>query len=221
MYITVAGGGRIGRGLAKRLVEDKHDVVVIDREKAVCEAIYAEYGALTVQGNATDLSVLEQAGIEKSDIAVAAMRNDSANLTFALLAKHFDVKDVHVRMNSPEYEGIYRSIGVTNIARVTELLIEQFLVKIETPDIRKAIGFGDLEIDIINVPEGSPVAGLKVGDLPSLKRFPEDVVLTCIFHDASEQFEVPKTETQIHVHDRLFLCGTRKNILTAAKAIRK
>jgi trk/ktr system potassium uptake protein len=206
MYITVAGGGRIGRGLAKRLVEAKHDVVVIDQSKAICESIYAEYGALTINGSATDLTVLENAGIEKSDIAIAAMRNDSDNLTFALLAKHLAVPNIHVRMNDPKYEDIYRKIGVTNIARVTELLIEQFVVNIETPELRKVISLGDLEIDIVNVPEGSSIIDMKIADITGLKGFPDGVLFTCVFHDREKDFEVPAGDTVVREEDRLFLC---------------
>ncbi|MBT3272359.1 MAG: TrkA family potassium uptake protein [Spirochaetales bacterium] len=221
MYITVAGGGRIGRGLAKRLVEAKHDVVVIDRDKAICESIYAEYGALTINGNATDLTVLENAGIERSDIAIAAMRNDSDNLTFALLAKHLAVPNIHVRMNDPKYEDIYRKIGVTNIARVTELLIEQFIVNIETPELRKVISLGDLEVDIVNVPAESVLVDMQIAEITRLKGFPKGVLFTCVFHDLDKSFEVPAGSTVVAKQDRLFLCGKRQNILKVAKLIAK
>ena len=139
-----------------------------------------------------------------------AQRGTRNNLTAALplLAKHFGVESVHVRMNNPSYEGIYRNIGVTNIARVTELLIEQFLVNIETPELRKVIGFGNLEIDIVNVPEKSSVVGLTVGDLISVKRFPEDVIVTCLLRDGGEDFEVSKADTKIKI--RTFQCFKRR-----------
>ncbi len=63
MYILIAGGGFVGKGLARRLVEHKHDVVLIDRDADVCKDIYARHGAVTVTGNATDIDVLESAGI--------------------------------------------------------------------------------------------------------------------------------------------------------------
>ena len=64
MYIVIARGGMIGKGLAARLTEARHDVVVIDVDPAVCEEIYAEHGALTINGSATELRTLEQARIE-------------------------------------------------------------------------------------------------------------------------------------------------------------
>ena len=66
MYIMIGGGGFIGKGITKELVELRHDVVVIDNDPEACEDIYAKYGAITIQGNATELETLESAGIDKS-----------------------------------------------------------------------------------------------------------------------------------------------------------
>jgi trk system potassium uptake protein len=219
MYITIAGGGRIGRGLAKRLVADKHDVVIIDREKSVCEAIYAEFGAVTINGNATSLEVLEHAGIEKSDIAVSVMRNDADNLTFALLARHFQIPHIHVRMNDPKYESVYKSVGVTNIARVTSLLIEQFLVNIETPELRKVIGLGNLEIVIVNVHEACKLNGTAVNELTSVKGFPDEITIVCIFEDETETLSPVRGDSVIHSKDRLYLCGSRKDIKSVTRLL--
>ena len=97
MYIIIAGGGLIGRGLAQRLSNQKHEVVVIDQNPKVCEDIYAKFGAITINGNSTDIEILENSGIDRCDIAVATMKDDSDNLAFSLLAKHYDVKQIIVK----------------------------------------------------------------------------------------------------------------------------
>ena len=99
MYVVVAGGGIVGKGLAMRLNEARHDVVVIDIDSRVCEDLYARYGLETVNGSATSIDVLEAAGLRKADVAVAAMRNDADILAFPLLAHDFGVPRSHGCIN--------------------------------------------------------------------------------------------------------------------------
>ena len=81
MYIIIAGGGVVGRNLINNLNKN-HDLVVIDKDKRICERVYSEYGAITIHGDATKIETLKEAGIEKCDIALAVMRRDSDNLIF-------------------------------------------------------------------------------------------------------------------------------------------
>jgi trk system potassium uptake protein TrkA len=209
----------IGRGLTQKLVESKHDVTVIDLDAKVCENIYANYGAVTIMGSASDIGVLENAGIERCDVAVASLRDDAANLSFALLARHFEVPQVLVRMNDPKYESVYKTVGVQNIARATTMLIDQLLVGIESSDLRKVISIGDIEITIVNVPEGAQCSGGTLGDLVHDKGFPQEVRIASIYIDSESRFIVPNSTTTISSSDRLFLAGTMKNVKRAAAVI--
>src|SRR6056297_81888 len=136
MYIVIAGGGVVGRNLVKQLV-GKHDIVVIDLDKEVCERIYSEYGAISIQGNATKINTLKEAGLEKADIAVGVMSNDADNLAFSLLANNFGVERIMVRMRDPEYKSAYQLAGATTIAGVIDLMVEELILDIEQPEVRK------------------------------------------------------------------------------------
>ena len=91
MYIIIAGAGIVGFQVARALVERKHDVVVIDKEIEVCEAVYSEISAMTVHGNATRIKTLMEAGINKADTLLCLMRNDADNIACALLAKSLGI----------------------------------------------------------------------------------------------------------------------------------
>ncbi len=215
MYIIIGGGGFIGRGITKELVEQRHDVVVIDIDSEACKEIYAKYGAVVIQGNATDLDILESAGIDKCDIALAVMTDDSDNLAFSLLAKHFNVPQIIVRMTDPKYEEVYETVGVDNIARVTKLLIDQIMVNIGSPELRKVINFGDVEICNFDIPENAQCIGRTIADVVSHKGFPKTCTITCIFDDASNSFVIPRGDHILKQKDRVFLCGLRNNIRKA------
>ena len=217
MYIIIGGGGFIGKGITKELVEQRHDVVVIDKDPEACEEIYAKYGAITVQGNATDLDTLESAGIDKCEIAIAAMSYDSDNLAFSLLAKHFNVPQIIVRMKDPKCEEVYKTVGVNNIARVTKLLIDQIMVNIESPELRKAISFGDVEICIFDIQESAQCLDQTIAEVVSQDGFPKKCTITCIFDDFSNSFIIPRGDHVIHPKDRMFLCGSIEDIKEAVK----
>ncbi len=221
MYILIAGGGLVGKGLAKTLHEAKHDVVIIDSSEVICKDLYASTGAVTVAGSATDLNILEEAGIDKADVCIGVLENDSDNLSFALLAKYKNVKQVQVQMIDPKYEDVYKSMGIEHIARATELLIDQLIVSIESPELRKLIGFGELELCIINVPEGSVISNTSVIGFKELKSVPNDLNITCIYDSAINELILPNKDTIIKGGDRLFICGTRKNLKKTAQVINK
>jgi len=217
MYIIIGGGGFIGKGITKELVELRHDVVVIDNDPEACEDIYAKYGAITIQGNATELETLESAGIDKCEIAIAAMSYDSDNLAFSLLAKHFNVPQIIIRMKNPKYEEVYKTAGVHNIARVTKLLIDQIMVNIESPELRKVINFGDVEICIFDIPETAQCVNKTIAEVVSHEGFPKKCTITCIFDDSSNSFIIPRGDHILKPKDRVFLCGLRNDIKEAVR----
>jgi len=217
MYVLIVGGGTIGKGLVERLSHQKHNVIVIDINTEVCEEIYAKYGAVTINGNATDPETLESAGIERCDVAVAALREDADNLAFALLAKHFKVSQVIVKMNDPKFEDVYKTVGVKNISRGKELLISQIMLNIESPDLRTIISFDYIEICIFIIPENAKCAGQTVEKVVSHRHFPREIIITCIFDNSTNSYKIPRGDTVLNARDRVFLCGSMKDIKEAVQ----
>ena len=100
MYIIIAGGGMVGGRLARKLLDNKHDVVLVEPDKEICDNLYARMGVLAINGNATSIVVLKDAGIDKADIFVAATGSDADHLACSILAKSLGVSDVLVRMRN-------------------------------------------------------------------------------------------------------------------------
>lgn len=219
MYIMIGGGGLVGKNIAKELVPLKHDVVVIDSDVKACEEIYAKYGAVAIHGNVTDLGTLLSAGIERCDVAVATMRNDADNLAFSLLAKHHNVPQIIVRMIDPKFEAIYKTAGVTNIARGLEFVINQILINIETPELRGVITMGDIEMSIYNIPENATCTGKTIQQLTSQEGFPKGINIGCVYDDSTNTFLVAKGDTELNAKDRLFIIGSKESIKNALNFI--
>mgnify|MGYP006298030171 FL=1 len=217
MYIIIAGGGIAGRNLTKSLVQ-KHDVIVIEKDQAVAEKIYSRYGAVTVLGSATRIDILKEAGIEKCDVAIAVMRDDADNLSFSLLAKNFGVEKILVRMREPEYENAYEMAGATNIAATMELIVDRFITDIEEPDVRKVASLGDgkAEVSILTIPAESRISGMKISEIVSQDKFPENCVIAGIFDKAQDRYIVPRGNREIFAGNQVFLVASKDDMKRAA-----
>jgi trk system potassium uptake protein TrkA len=214
MYIVIAGIGLVGGELTRRLVESKHDVVVIDRDAEACEKVYAEVGVVAITGDIARVEVLEQAGIAKADVVVAATGNDAVNLATVILARSFGVTEVVVRMRNPAYENAYKLAGATSIVRVTNLMVNQMMMEIEKPEVRRIMRIGGDKAVIysVNVPEGARVAGQTVESVGRSPEFPSSCVVIAIYRRESEQLIVPRGSQTVFERDELFLISPGEDI---------
>lgn len=222
MYIVIAGAGIVGRNLTKHLSKE-HDVIVIDKEKKQCEKIYSNYGAVAINGDATNINILKEAKIEKADYAIAAMRYDKHNLLFSILAKNFDVENIFVRMRDPAYREAYEIAGATNIGHSVKMMVDKFVLDIADPEIRTVASLrnGKAEISIFSIPENAKCSGKTISDIASDKKFPNDTVIAGIFDSESDKFIVPRGDMKIHENNQIFLVGTEQDIQKAYEFLKK
>jgi trk system potassium uptake protein TrkA len=217
MYVVVAGGGMVGGGLVRSLLDNKHDVVLIEQHKEICDRLYAETGVVAITGSATSIQALTEAGIRKADVLVAATGSDADNLACAILAKSFDVPKVVVRMRDPAYKNAYIVAGVHSIIRVTDLMVSQMLMDIENPQVRRitTIGGGKADIFMVKVPEGAKVAGKSIKDIVESRHFPSECVFVAVFDQKTDQFSIPRGKQVINEGNELFLISAAENIKKA------
>lgn len=179
MYVVVAGAGHMGTHLVSRLIAAGHETVVIDSDKTVTDRLFAEHGVVVFTGSATDVNVLDQAGIKRAAVAVAMTGRDADNLAFCLLARYYGVPRVLARMLNPQYQVPYRLVGATKIHSEADILVESFLTSIEYPEIGALmpVGKGDIVVFDVSVATASPIAGRPVADVVRSADFPRG----CLF----------------------------------------
>ncbi len=222
MFIIIAGGGIVGLSLTKVLSKE-HDVVVIDKDYENCEKISSKYGAVAIQGDATNINTLKDAGIEKCSYALGVMGDDAQNLLFSLLCKNYSVKHIFVRMRDPEYRTAYKLAGATNIGHSVQMMVNRFVLEIVNPEVRRvaSLGGGKAEVSIISLTQESASVGKKIMDISSNKAFPEDVVIAGIFDKEEDTFVVPRGHTELTENNQIFLVGPHEAILKAYKYLVK
>src|SRR5919108_4331392 len=136
MRVAIAGAGAVGRSIALELVENKHQVMLIERELANIEPESVEQ-AEWVNADACELASLEEAGLERSDVVIAATGDDKVNLVVSLLAKiEFAVRRVVARVNDPRNEWLFTEAWGVDVAVSTPRMLVSL--------IEEAVAVGDL-----------------------------------------------------------------------------
>jgi trk system potassium uptake protein TrkA len=214
MYVIIAGIGLVGGELARRLVENRHDVVVVDRDKEICDQLYSEAGVVAITGDIARIEILKQAGIEKADVFVAATGSDTSNLAGSILAKSFGVPEIIVRMRDPAYENAYKLAGVTSITRVTDLMVNQMIVEIEKPRVRKVLTIGGGKADIYSViiPKGAKVAGQTVESIARNPDFPPQCVFIAVYDRDTKELSIPRGKQVVNETDEILLISPAEDI---------
>lgn len=214
MYIVVAGGGTVGGVLVQKLIENKHDVIMIEQDKALCEKMYAETGVVVIGGSAGRIGILKEAKIEKADVFVAATGSDADNLAATIMAKSFKVPQVIVRMRDHEYENAYHVAGADVIVRITDLMVNQMISEIEKPEVQKisSIGGGKADIFRIVVPSGAKVSGKSVKELTSDSKFPAQCTFIGVYKAKGGDFMIPRGDQVIEDGDELYMVSPADDI---------
>ncbi len=222
MHVIVAGANLMGKEITKILVKSNHDVVVVDRNRDNCEAIYADTGAMTINGSATDIHVLEEAGAEKAEVIICLMP-DADNLACALLSKSLRIPRIIARLRDPHYEHAYREAGVTTVVNVAGLLLNQVMMEIEQPRIKKimALGGGKAEIYMVKIPKKARSIGAQIKEITSKPDFPKECVFMGIYHEEEGNFLIPRGDYAIRENDTVFLISKPQYIKWATDLLIK
>ena len=222
MFIIVTGAGLIGSQITPLLVENRHDVVVIDINREVCEQVHAETGALTVHGSATDIRVLDEAGAGKADVVLCLMRHDGDNIACALLSKSLGVERIVARMRNPRYEQAYRQAGVT-VVRVADLLLTQIITEIERPVVRSImqLGGGKAGVYAVRIPQGAKCLGMAIREIAQHKDFPTECVFMGIYDESDDTFLIPRGDYVLQEDHTVFLVSKSQFIKQATDFLRR
>lgn len=119
-YIIIVGCGRLGSYLASRCSSEGNSVVVIDRNPDAFKLLTVEFSGFTVEGDATEYSVLEQAKIKSANWLLAVTRDDNVNLMVAQIAKRIHgVEGVIARVYDPHREEVYNDLDIQTLCPTT------------------------------------------------------------------------------------------------------
>ena len=201
MYAIVAGGGKVGANITRTLVQMGHEVTLIEQRRDRWEQLEAELGPIVLQGDATELHILERAGIARPpEIVLAVTGDDEDNIVIAQIAQDgYQVPKVVARVNDPRNQVHFDLLGVTRTLCATSGLLG--LVEHEVPEhgLVKLLELRreGLEVVELQVSPEAPAAGKRVAGLS----LPDEVRLVSITRNGVA--EVAGLDTVIRPGDQV------------------
>ncbi|MBA2124101.1 hypothetical protein B9J78_04100 [bacterium Unc6] len=198
MYILLVGGGNVGYYLAKRLVGDKHTVVLVEKEPVICEKIAQGMDILVINGDGCEPDVLKDAGIEKADVIAALTGNDTDNLIISQIAKQtFNISRTVARVNDPGNTHSFSELGVDVPVDSTSIIAKIIEEEVSLEDFITLMTFkkGKIALVRVDLEKTSPSVGKMVKDI----NLPLNSVLVSILR--ANDIIIPKGSTILQERD--------------------
>ena len=202
MYAIIAGAGKVGWNLARELIEKGNEVTLLESDRNRYLVVEQELEHAIQYGDATELWVLERAGIVRADLVIAVTGDDEDNILICQMAKEkYLCERIIARVNNPRNRQHFELLGIQPAVSATDLILR--LIEHEVPryglvhllDLRE----DRLEIIEVEVSDGAPAAGRPVSDI----ELPEGSLIISVLREGGGF--VPKSDTVIEVGDEVLL----------------
>src|SRR5579863_6870615 len=166
MYIIIGGGGEIGYYLTKSLLNQGHEVLLLEKGTARFNNLVEELGQAVVRGDACEARTMEEVGANRADVVIAVTGEDEDNLVICQMAKqHFNVARTIARLNNPKHEQIFQKLGIDITVSPTRSILS--LIEAELPGTTfvslMTLKRAGLEIIEMRVPVDSPIVNKTLG----------------------------------------------------------
>src|SRR5918911_719852 len=199
-YIIIVGAGKVGWNLARELIEKGHEVTVIEDNRNRYGTVEQELEHNIQYGDASELWVLERAGISRADMVIAVTGDDEDNMLICQVAKEkYLVDRIIARVNNPRNREHFELLGIKPLVSATDLILR--LIEHEVPEygLVHLLDLPEQRLEIIEMllPDNSRAAGSRVADL----QMPEGSLLISVVRD--ERGFVPGPDTVLEAGDEV------------------
>ncbi len=205
MRVAIAGAGSVGRSVARELLENGHQVLLIDRDPAAIKKSSVP-DAQWLLADACEVTSLEEAGLQECQVVVAATGDDKVNLVVSLLAKtEYGVAHTVARVSNPKNEWMFDEAWGVDVAvsmpRLMTALVEE---AVSVGDLVRLFTFQQSNTDMLELtlPADSPVVASRVGDVD----WPQDTALVAIIREGRPI--APSDDDPLEAGDELLFVAT-------------
>jgi trk system potassium uptake protein TrkA len=152
MYIIIIGGGRLGYNLLKALLNEGHEVLVLEKDARICKTITDELGSVCFRGDGCEAATLAEVGTGRADMVVAVTGDDEDNLVSCQVAKHkHNVPRTIARIRNPQNAALFKKLGIDVTVSSTDLILEAIEREVPTHTITQLLTIEDKGLVIVDV----------------------------------------------------------------------
>jgi trk system potassium uptake protein len=200
MRVVIAGAGAVGRSIARELLGNGHAVLLIDKSPRAIK-VDSLPQAEWLLADACEITSLDEAGLQRSNVVIAATGDDKVNLVVSLLSKtEYGVPRVVARINHPNNEWLFNESWGVDVAVSTPRLLSALVEEaVSVGDLVRLMTFRQSEASLVELtmPDDAPLAGSRIGDIT----WPADTALVAILRDG--RVIVPQADDPLAGGDEL------------------
>lgn len=222
MKIIIVGVGKVGETLVENFTREKHDIVVIEKDRTTLENIVNLYDVRGILGNGIENTVLEDAGAREADFLIACTSRDEMNILLCTLAKKMGAKHTIARVRDPEYynemETVHDQLGLDfafNPELRTAIEIKNVLKFPSAKNVESFAGNRALIVEF-SLENGNPIIGKTIMEIS--KDYSNSVLFGVVERDGKAY--IPKGDFVLAEKDSIHVIGSEKNIIDFAKKLK-
>lgn len=198
--VAVIGGGNVGYMLAKSLEDMKIKTKIIEKDYDRCEFLAQElHKTLVINGDGTNLKILDEEEIGSSDVVISVTNNDEKNLLCSLLVKQLGVKRVISRVSKVLNVPLFEKVGIDIAVSPKTSAINEVRNDLDENDVDILATVEQGQAEVLEILVKDEFNGKKIMDL----RFPAPAIIGVV--QRRNQVIIPKGDTQLREHDILII----------------
>jgi trk/ktr system potassium uptake protein len=202
VYVVIAGAGKVGWNLARELMAKGHEVTLIESDRGRYLTVEQELEHAIQYGDATELWVLERAGINRADLTIAVTGDDEDNVLICQISKEkYLCSRIIARVNNPRNRQYFELLGIQPAVSATDLILRLIEHEVPSYGLVHLLDLRDEQLEIIEVEVagGAPAAGRRVADV----ELPDGSLIISVLRDG--RGFVPNSDTVIDAGDEVLL----------------
>lgn len=221
MKIVIIGDGKVGYSLAENLSKENHDVTIIDKNPEALKKAAENLDVMCIRGNGVSTKILLEAGVDESDLLIAATTSDEMNMVCCLTAKKLGVEHTIARIRDPEYANelsiLKTELGldmVINPEQAAGIEIAR-LIKFPPAINVEIFAKGRVEMVEINVTPDMAIANMQLKNIAN--QISSSVLIGAVHR--GDDIIIPDGEFKIQEHDTIYIIGQPARVFDFCKRI--